>query len=368
MMRMSRICQNVVDLARAAMVIFLLVWMGEGAVRSLEACESGRQVSDLPMPRRVLLVPLLRAEPGTEESEYWPERPARIIERFYRRRFGADVTWLPEVRIWADYYRQVDRLRQQSAPFDRVIFIGHGGFDGPILNQETLREKRNMTGSHRSVTRIRESQPGIEKVLTIRYDAGENAAFSEFMASHWDRLRDKSEVELRELLTRVEREVQPVDAACFEFHCSYARLYEIEDPVARANRRELCRAVCRKPLFVVESEERVAADRFYRFTEGLKSLVDPAGLIFFGACNPGTEVPEIEPDFKTHGTMAYSSLAGGPHDSYVRLLAAATDRIVAGPIGKSSAADIVNRIRLLEQGRSQHYLRISDPGPACGGD
>jgi len=56
-----------------------------------------------------------------------------------------------------------------------------------------------------------------------------------------------------------------------------------------------------------------------------------------------------------------STLAGGPHQSYVHLVSAATGRITAGPIGQSSAEDIVNRVILFETGRPQYNLCIAAP-------
>jgi hypothetical protein len=56
-----------------------------------------------------------------------------------------------------------------------------------------------------------------------------------------------------------------------------------------------------------------------------------------------------------------STLAGGPHQSYVHLVSAATGRITAGPIGESSAEDIVNQIIMFETSRPQHKLCIVAP-------
>jgi hypothetical protein len=56
-----------------------------------------------------------------------------------------------------------------------------------------------------------------------------------------------------------------------------------------------------------------------------------------------------------------STLAGGPHKSYVHLVSAATGRITAGPIGESSAKDIVNRVIMFETGRPQYNLCVVAP-------
>jgi hypothetical protein len=56
-----------------------------------------------------------------------------------------------------------------------------------------------------------------------------------------------------------------------------------------------------------------------------------------------------------------STLAGGPHQSYVHLVSAVTGRVTAGPIGDSSAEDIVNRVIMFESGRPQYNLCIVEP-------
>ncbi|MDO9138760.1 MAG: hypothetical protein Q7U38_00330, partial [Methylobacter sp.] len=97
------------------------------------------------------------------------------------------------------------------------------------------------------------------------------------------------------------------------------------------------------------------------FADSLNSLTSEDGLIFFGACNPGSAAPIKMIEKDETGLLINSPLAGGPHKSYVHLVSAATGRITAGPIGNSSAEDIVNRIVMFENGRSQQYLCIVAP-------
>lgn len=57
-----------------------------------------------------------------------------------------------------------------------------------------------------------------------------------------------------------------------------------------------CKSVCRDPLFVFRSGEEPAPERFFLFVDSLRALARVDGLIFFGACNPGTAVAEnLEP-------------------------------------------------------------------------
>lgn len=112
-------------------------------------------------PRRVLLVPLLSRDPYTNESPRWSEQPARTLKAFYRNRFNAVVKQLVNVWTWTDYYRQVEQLTQRSPPFDRVIFISHGGFDGPILNNTVFWQDFQLTGNTGKLLQLSEEQPGL---------------------------------------------------------------------------------------------------------------------------------------------------------------------------------------------------------------
>jgi hypothetical protein len=312
-------------------------------------------------PVRVLLVPLLRSAPGTGESERWPESPAAIIAAFYRSRFKAQVTWLQDVRFWDDYYRQIGPGLQQPARFDRVIFIGHGGFDGPLLNEEVIRQELTVTGTMGKIYRAYESQQGLQQVLTVTYDATQNRAFSEYLGSHWQHLVRGRPADVFQSLKRLESRFQPLDHACFARHCSAGQLADLPSEDAREIRLGACESICRDPLFVLRAHDQIAPERFSRFAESLRSLLKPDGLIFFGQCNPGTVLIKADAPDDTAGTLIHSRLVGGPYESYVELLAASTGRTAAGPMGQSSAQDVVDRIMLLENDRPQRYLCIVTP-------
>lgn len=179
------------NIARVAFFSFLLYWQCEIDARELlrDSASCRAQTSRLgdlrvtEKPRRVLLVPLLRKGRGSNENELWPEQPSAKIEVFYRSKFKAEVVWLRGVRVWQDYYKQVDRLLRQSALFDRVIFIGHGSFNGPSLNYEILRKNFKVEGSKGTLYRAIDAQPGILRELTITYDLSRNPAFDDYIAS-----------------------------------------------------------------------------------------------------------------------------------------------------------------------------------------
>jgi hypothetical protein len=156
------------------LVSLLLLWICATDVYSDEhhavSCRAfyGR-LSDLKLqqpPRRVLLVPLLSRDPYTNGSSRWSEQPARTLDAFYRNRFNAAVKQLRDVWSWTDYYRQVEQMVQQSTPFDRVIFISHGGFDGPILNNTVFWQDFQITGSKGKLLQHSEMQPGLNPYLT----------------------------------------------------------------------------------------------------------------------------------------------------------------------------------------------------------
>ena len=249
---------------------------------------------------------------------------------------------------------------QQSPPFDRVIFISHGGFDGPILNNTVFGQDFQLTGNKGKFLQLSEAQPGLKNVLSITYNTEKNHIFSDYMASRWQELAPMNFTDIWHLLTGLEKQLLPLDSSCFQRYCSPDRL------AARQGQQleyqlYLCELLCRESLFKQKTSVEISPERFFNFTKSLSSLVTADGLIFFGACNPGSAAPEKVVERDEIDLLINSTLAGGPHKSYVHLVSAATGRITAGPIGSSSAEDIVNRIIMFETGRPQQYLCIVAP-------
>jgi hypothetical protein len=349
-------------------VSLLLLWIYVSAVYSdenhLTPCQSfyGR-LSDLKLqqpPMRVLLVPLLSRDPHTTESPRWSEQPARTLEAFYRNRFNADVTQLRDVWSWTDYFRQVEQLARHSPPFDRVMFISHGGFDGPVLKNAVFWQNFQITGNKGKLLQYSEAQPGLKNVLSITYDTEKSRVFSDYMASRWPELAPMKSDDILHLLKGLEKQIQPLDQACFQNYCSQERLATSPEQ-QRGYRLELCELICREPLFEQKTSVELSAERFFHFTKSLSSLTTPDGLIFFGTCNPGSAAPEKIVKRDETEFLINSTLGGGPHKSYVYLVSAVTDRLTAGPIGQSSAEDIVNRIIMFETRRPQHNLCVVAP-------
>ncbi len=311
-------------------------------------------------PQRVLLVPLLSKEPHSTESPRWSEQPARILAAFYRKRFHAKVTQLRDVWSWDDYYRQVEPIQQQKRPFDRVIFISHGGFDGPVLNNAVFWQDFQISADKGTLQQLSESQPGLENALSITYDPQKNRLFSDYMATRRGELKDLKSSTIWRRLKDLEKQIQPLDQACFKQYCSPIQL--TTSPVQQhAYRLQLCEQICREPLFEQKVSVAISPERFSHFAESMTSLTSEDGLIFFGACNPGSAAPIKMVEKDETGLLINSPLVGGPYNSYVHLVSAATGRISAGPVGSSSAKDIVNRIVMFENGRSQKYLCIVAP-------
>jgi hypothetical protein len=316
-------------------------------------------------PSKILIIPLLRKDPDSAESERWAERPAAEIEAFYRTRFSAQIRRLRGIRVWEDFYREADKLTQRPGLFDRVILIGHGGFDGPVLNGQIIQNALTIEGDHAKATRIFEAQPGLAEIFTLTYDPKQHPEFSRFMENHWNELSRKDTTEIRKVLTNTERRLQPLDAACMARQCPPDSLAAIPNDADRDIRRGACESICRVPLFTLHAFEAPLPDRFRHFVQTLRLLVHPNGSILLGMCNPGSKVPERESPWEIGGVLVHSKLASGPHETYVHLLAAATERTVAGPIGKTSAEDVVDRIPRFEEGRPQRYLRIVVPDRRC---
>lgn len=245
----------------------------------------------------------------------------------------------------------------QSATFDRVIFISHGGFDGPVLKNAVFKQELQITGNKGEFFLLSESQPGLKNALTVTYDTQKNRIFSDYMVSRWRELAPMKPTEIWHQLKALEKQLQPLDGACYQRDCSPDKLAKIPEQ-QRGYRLDLCELICREPLFELKKSVEISPERFFQFTQSLSSLATADGLIFFGACNPGSAAPVKIPEKDETEYLINSSLAGGPHLSYVHLVSAATGRVVAGPIGDSSAEDIVNRIIMFESGRPQRNLCI----------
>lgn len=357
-------------LAKAFFVIVLL--LGCRAVTASESVSERpdcRRGDGLPIlghaPTSVLLVPLLKGYPESNEHESWPKQPAAKIANFYRGRFQAKAEWLNGVRTWDGFFGEAERLRKGGASFDRIILIGHGGFDGPVLNDALVVQEFTRQGSEAKAIRTLEAQPGLADILAVTYDASRNPAFTAALNRRWDKLVWQEPDEVFRILRDLESRLEPPDPACVRYHCPATQLDSIRNKENRESKLRACEWVCRHPLFASRWAERVDADRFTRFADSLAALAKPGALILLGMCNPGTRVPAPADPWDTAGILARSGLAGGPHDTYAHLLAAATGRFVAGPVGQASARDIVERVQQFETGKPQRNLRVAAPPATC---
>jgi hypothetical protein len=180
------------------------------------------------------------------------------------------------------------------------------------------------------------------------------------MASRWRELAPMKSTDVWHLLKGLEKQIQPLDNVCFQNYCSPERLATSPEQ-QRGYRLNLCELICREPLFEQKTSVEISPERFFHFTKSLSSLVTEDGLIFFGACNPGSAAPERVVERDETEFLINSTLGGGPHKSYVHLVSAVTGRVTAGPIGDSSAEDIINRVVMLETRRPQRNLCIVAP-------
>jgi hypothetical protein len=349
------------------MVLFLL--MGTVDVYSdsnhLKSCQAFYgKLSDLKLqqsPRRVLIVPLLSRDPQTNETPRWSEGPARVLKAYYKNRFHAKVQVLHNIWNWSDYYRQTEQLAAESPPFDRVIFISHGGFDGPVMKNAAFWQNFEVTGNQGKLLQHSEAQPGLLNIMLITYDTGKNRVFSDYIASRVQDFESMKSSDIFHQLKGLEKRLQPLDQACFDRYCGADALAASPERL-RPYRLDICRSTCREPLFEQKNTAEISSERFFAFTKSLSSLAKENGLIFFGACNPGSAAPKKEQEESDETELLINStLADGPHQSYVHLISAATGRVAAGPIGQSSATDIVNRVKLFESNRAQRNLCIASP-------
>lgn len=346
------------------LVLLLAAVNAYSEANHLKSCVpfSGR-LNDLALlnpPKRVLLIPLLSKDPHSNESPRWSEQPARTLKAFYRSRFHANVTTLHDLWSWSDYYRQVEEMTKQTPPFDRVIFISHGGFDGPVLKNAVYWQNLEITENKGKLLQLSEAQPGLQNETSITYDTDKNTIFSDYMATRWPEMAPMKADDTFHLLKGLEKQLQPLDHVCYARYCSAERLASQPERL-RPYLLDSCEMMCRKPLFVQKTSSKISPERFFHFTKSLSTLTKENGLIFFGACNPGTAATERTREHDDTDLLINSTLAGGPHRTYVHLVSAATGRITAGPIGQSSAEDIVKRVMLFENNQIQRNLCIVSP-------
>lgn len=336
----------------------------QGKEHSVQPClPYSVKLSDLKLqqpPRHVLLVPLLKGVEDINENPRWPEKPARDLAAFYQNRFNASVKQLRDIWSWTDYYQQVEQLVQQGASFDRIIFISHGGYDGPVLKNAVYLKEHKITGKTGKLLLLSEAQPGLKNVLSLTYDTEKNHLFSEYMATHWEDLALMEFDDIWQHLTGYEKQIQPLDNNCYQRYCSTERLASWP-PQQREYQQHLCELICRKSLFDIKNSVELSAERFFLFTNSLKSLLLENGLIFFGACNPGSVAPEKVVRKDETDLLINSTLAGGPHMSYVHLVSDASGNITLGPVGDSSGEDVVKRIIEFESNHRQNHLCIVVP-------
>jgi hypothetical protein len=321
------------------------------------------KLSDLRLhasPKRVLLIPLLSKDPATNETPRWAEQPARVLKAFYKNRFHSEVQILRDIWNWSDYYPEVERLAQESPPFDRIIFISHGGFDGPVMKNAVFSQHYEVTGGKGKLVQLSEAQPGLLNRMEITYDIAKNRVFSDHIASNLDHFKSMKSSDVFQQLKNLEMRLLPLDQSCYERYCGPDKLAGSPERL-KPYRLDICNRTCREPLFQQKNSTDISSERFFTFTKSLSSLLTEDGLIFFGTCNPGSAAPKKEDEPDITELLINSNLAGGPHKTYVHLVSAATGRATAGPIGKSSAEDIVNRVMLFENNRPQGRLCIALP-------
>lgn len=321
------------------------------------------KLSDLKLqqpPKRVLLIPLLSGNLDIDENPRWPEQPARALGSFYRSQYGADVEQLRDVWSWEDYYRQVEQLVQQGVAFDRIVFVSHGGYDGPVLKNFVYLKEFKITGNTGKLLLLSEAQPGLKNVLAITYDTEKNHVFSDYMTAHWQELAALEFDAIWQQLTAFELQIQPLDNSCYHRYCSTEKL-ALSPPEQRKYQQHLCELICTKSLFKINKSVEPSQERLFSFTNSLNSLLSADGLIFFGACNPGSVAPVKGVEKDETELLINSNLADGPHMSYVHLISDISGHIVSGPVGDSSGEDVVKRIIQFESNRPQHHLCIVLP-------
>jgi hypothetical protein len=350
------------------------------------SCADCDRISQQPgvvrQPRNVLLTPLLKKYYSGEKK--WMGDVAALrtataqLDAFYRGQ-GVTTTLVDNVWDWHDFATRFDDIAKTGVTYDRVIFIGFGGYDGPMLT-ETLLDASFEPGTYR---RVASWQPGVEQINLITYDVAESSEFSDFVAAHRDDLLDvqtdfvslvEGHVQVDETcvascVTQANQEAAACEPRCAQSPscaglapdlaadcrsgCVAECQQEYVDPPASAK----CPAQCQHPTSYDRKEMTVLDEAgFDNFASLVRAVTSPAGLVILGHSNAATLVdPAKGPRLVEH------TFHGGPHKNYVDLLADATGRFVTGPIGQTAWQDAVERIKRLEGDQQQHYLHIAKP-------
>jgi hypothetical protein len=343
----------------------------------------GQQTEIVRVPKNALLIPMLRKYAS---SDHWKKDvgafkdAARALQQFYGS-LGAAVT-VQEIWDWNDFIQRTNAIGAQGHPFDRVILIGHGAFDGPMLS-DTVLEASFEPGRLRKVTQY---QPGDEFINVVTYDPDESAEFSAFVAANSARLLDGQTSLISGLAEHLGvdpacvddchmREQQAHEATCrptcdqrpscvaltddLKTDCIAGCMAEctmeyLEDYVIGG-----CEDMCVTPRsYRVDSSEQRTEPEFDKFAAGLRAVTSPHGLVVLEHCNAATPV---DPPGETPTYLSQHAFHHGPHRSFVELVADAAGRYAAGPIGTTSWDDAVKRVEALERDQDQHYLRIIKP-------
>jgi hypothetical protein len=355
-------------LAGLCLAVGLLLGTGmapAGEAPDRPACRTGNGLAAPGVPRAVLLVPLLKGSPEDREPETWPNHPVAQLAGFYRGRFRAETTRLLGIRTWNGFLDKARRLKEHGATFDRILLIGHGGLDGPVLNWDMIVREFTREGSAGRAVRLLESQPGLVDSYVVTYDATHQPAFADTLAHRWKKLAEEDPNDVDRTLRQLESALEAPDAACLAYHCPAGLLDSIRSPAERDRKQRTCAWVCRRPLYRSRWEARADPGRFARFAESLMALAKPGAVIVVGSCNPGTRMPQSGDPRDTGGVLPQSPMVGGPHPTYLHLLAAATGRFAAGPMGQASAEEIVARVRRFETGDPPRNFRLVAPPAHC---
>jgi hypothetical protein len=306
---------------------------------------------------------------------------ARQLTQFYQAR-GAKVDTVPDVWTGTDLTTKLGALAAQGRTYDRVISIGHGGYDGPALTHEVL-EASFEPGLLRRVSQFQFGNP---TTVTLTYDPADSAEFSAFMAANETAFLSNDSNLASALAMHYGTDPSCV-ASCIS-HKGEARETCADACPGSPNCAMLpddvrkdciagCQVECRREHFddndpadcavqcMLPRSYRYQVDadfveaRFDVYANVVQGVTAPHGMVVLEHCNQGTHV--AVPANGDVNNLPQLAFHGGPHTSYVELMADAIGRFVGGPIGQTSWKDAIDRVEALEQDQDQRYFKIARP-------
>jgi hypothetical protein len=349
-------------------------------------------LADAPtVSRRANRVLLITSDENEEDAGSF-RQALSSLGVFYERRGAIAIRVIDDVTTVGELFDLFDELSATEDPFDRVVLLGHGGFDGPVFDWETEESHFETDVESEDGSIVDELfiagryQPGARVTTTLQFRSEDLPELRTYLLEHG---APSHPFALNEDLPPIREYVDGlVTEQCLDLwrtacdqHCaqSWESSPRAPDSDVIASCTEECmvdqhaRRYCdfysidhAAPSAVADIGAEVTGtirlkstdvrnpNAFERFASGLASVTRESGLIFLAHCNAATPPDEARAESVHHG------------NSFAHRVARASGRFVGAPIGLTAWHEIMGRIPSLERGNDQDVIRIASPDSRSG--